>query len=129
MRRWQAAFYLIVIWTDNSLVMSLLSGNSILKIIPDFLNSKVTESTTEEPNRTVLVMSTVLVRNVVETTSQETLETTAGSYENLPDPPDESYPVQYAGVPQNLQVFPLPLPGADHELMFNVSWESSLGEF
>ncbi|XP_063826025.1 uncharacterized protein LOC135075530 [Ostrinia nubilalis] len=47
-------------------------------------------------------------------------------FENLPDPPDESYPVQYAGVPQNLQVFPLPLPGADHELMFNVSWESSL---
>ncbi|KAG6440605.1 hypothetical protein O3G_MSEX001372 [Manduca sexta] len=47
-------------------------------------------------------------------------------------PPDTStHPehnvVQYAGLPRQLAVVPLPLDDSDHELKFNVSWQSGLG--
>ncbi|XP_022814027.1 uncharacterized protein LOC111347874 [Spodoptera litura] len=48
-------------------------------------------------------------------------------YVDDPGPgPDLQHPVQHAGLPRKLEVFPLPRK-AEHELKFNVSWIPSLG--
>ncbi|KAL0839047.1 hypothetical protein ABMA28_017034 [Loxostege sticticalis] len=126
MRRWQATFYLLILW-ENSLVVSLLSGKSILKIIPDLLGRKATDlatdAGTEDPGTIVMAMTTMLARSD-ETTTREPMVTAIAFQDKEPDPPDESYPVQYASVPKSLEVYPLPLPGSDHELMFNVTWSA-----
>ncbi|XP_053609864.1 fibroblast growth factor receptor 1-A-like isoform X2 [Plodia interpunctella] len=48
------------------------------------------------------------------------------NFDRGPEPP-YLYPVQYAGAPRDLVVYPLPLEDSDHELKFNVSWSQSEG--
>ncbi|XP_037868361.1 fibroblast growth factor receptor 3 isoform X2 [Bombyx mori] len=45
-----------------------------------------------------------------------------GHYDSGSALADASHPVQYAGLPRGLTVYPQPLKDSDHELMFNVSW-------
>ncbi|KAL0883369.1 hypothetical protein ABMA27_016768 [Loxostege sticticalis] len=77
MRRWQATFYLLIL-CENSLVVSLLSGKSILKIIPDLLGRKATDlatdAGTEDPGTIVMAMTTMLARSD-ETTTREPMVT------------------------------------------------------
>ncbi|VVD05871.1 unnamed protein product [Leptidea sinapis] len=45
----------------------------------------------------------------------------------IPQRPAHLYPVHHAALPQGLVVYPLPFMGAEHELMFNVTWLPPLG--
>nr|XP_049694182.1 uncharacterized protein LOC110372217 isoform X1 [Helicoverpa armigera] len=94
------------------------------KVIPNSISEFFGQTKMESPATTVTTTAVDDVQVLELTTSGVTVSL---AYSEDPEPPDLQYPVQHAGLPQKLEVFPLPLKNSDHELNFNVSWIPSRG--